>query len=151
LIEELQGKIAQLETAQAELVGKERLERELELARRCSRTSCPGYFLICPASPLLPATIFARQVGGFYDVITLDQDHFGLIIADVSDKGMPAALYMALTRSLLLAEALPYLAFGGLDECQPPLLELGQSQQFVSVFYGVANRQTLHLVYARRA
>ncbi|MEJ1644179.1 SpoIIE family protein phosphatase, partial [Escherichia coli] len=48
----------------------------------------------------------ARHVGGdFYDVILLDADAVGLVIGDVSDKGMPSALYMALTRSLIFAEA----------------------------------------------
>ena len=42
---------------------------------------------------------------GTYDVILLDADRFGVVVADVSDKGMPAALFMTLTRSLLLAEA----------------------------------------------
>ena len=54
----------------------------------------------------------ARQVGGdFYDVIELAGGRFGIVVADVSDKGMPAAFYMALTRSLLLAED----PFGGLE------------------------------------
>ena len=48
----------------------------------------------------------ARQVGGdFYDVFRLDENRVGVVIADVSDKGMPAALFMALTRSLVRAEA----------------------------------------------
>jgi len=56
----------------------------------------PGYAFAALNQP-------ARQVGGdFYDVILLDAGRFGIVIGDVSDKGMPAALYMALTRSLLL-------------------------------------------------
>jgi len=151
LIEELQGKITQLEAAQAELVGKERLERELELARQVQQNVLPRVFPDLPGFTFAAQNEPARQVGGdFYDVITLDADHFGLIIADVSDKGMPAALYMALTRSLILAEARRSTSpLEVLKNVNRLLLELGQSHQFVSVFYGVVNRRTRQLVYAR--
>ncbi len=151
LIEELRGKIAQLEAAQAELVGKERLERELELARQVQQNVLPRVFPDLPGFTFAAQNEPAREVGGdFYDVITLDPDHFGLIIADVSDKGMPAALYMALTRSLILAEARRSTSpLEVLKNVNRLLLELGQSHQFVSVFYGVVNRQTCQLVYAR--
>ena len=151
LIEELQGKIEQLEAAQAELVGKERLERELELARQVQQNVIPKVFPDLPGFTFAARNEPAMQVGGdFYDVITLDQDHFGLIIADVSDKGMPAALYMALTRSLLFAEARRTNSpLEVLKNVNRLLQELGQFHQFVSVFYGVVNRQTRQMVYAR--
>jgi sigma-B regulation protein RsbU (phosphoserine phosphatase) len=151
LIEELQAKIAQLEAAQAELLIKERLEHELDLARQVQQNVLPKIFPALPGFHFAAHNEPARQVGGdFYDVIVLDDDHLGIIIADVSDKGMPAALYMALTRSLLLAEARRSTSPRAvLENVNRLLLELGQSQQFVSVFYGVVNRQTHQLVYAR--
>jgi sigma-B regulation protein RsbU (phosphoserine phosphatase) len=93
--------------------------------------------------------------GDFYDLFRLDDDHFGLAIADVSDKGMPAAVYMALTRSLLLAEARrdrsPCAVLSNVNRL---LLELGESgpgghPAFVSVFYGVVEASTRRLIYAR--
>ena len=61
----------------------------------------------------------------------------GLVIADVSDKGMPAALYMALARSLILAEsrqfASPAAVLGNVNQL---LRELGEQDMFVTVFYG---------------
>jgi sigma-B regulation protein RsbU (phosphoserine phosphatase) len=98
----------------------------------------------------------ARQVGGdFYDVITLnhtpDSNRVGLAIADVSDKGMPAALYMALTRSLLRAEAeRTFSPFQVLSNVNRLLLELGeQEDMFVTVFYAVLDCSTHRLTYAR--
>ena len=151
LIEELRGKIAQLEAAQAELVGKERLERELELARQVQQNVLPKVFPVLPGFTFAARNEPARQVGGdFYDVVVLDEDHFGMIVADVSDKGMPAALYMALTRSLLLAEARRSCSpLAVLTNVNHLLLELGQSSQYVSVFYGIVNRQNKQLTYAR--
>jgi sigma-B regulation protein RsbU (phosphoserine phosphatase) len=81
-------------------------------------------------------------------VFVLDADRFGVVIADVVDKGMPAALYMALTRSLLLAEARrersPAVV---LQRVHRLLLELTQPALFVTVFYGVLSARGL--TYAR--
>jgi sigma-B regulation protein RsbU (phosphoserine phosphatase) len=78
-----------------------------------------------------------------------------LAVADVSDKGMPAAVYMALTRSLLLAEARRDLSPRCvLDNVNRLLLELGApgpggKPAFVSVFYGVVEAAARQLTYAR--
>jgi sigma-B regulation protein RsbU (phosphoserine phosphatase) len=83
-------------------------------------------------------------------VILLDADRFGVVIADVSDKGMPAALYMALTRSLLLAEARrersPRKVLANVNRL---LMELGEPGMFVTVFYGVVEGAARRLTYAR--
>jgi serine phosphatase RsbU (regulator of sigma subunit) len=151
LIERLRRKIVQLETAQAELVQKERMEHELELARQVQQSVLPHVFPQVPGYTFAARSEPARQVGGdFYDVFVLDEDHVGLVIADVSDKGMPAALYMALARSLLLAEARrtrsPRAVLTSVNRL---LLQLGNARMFVSMFYGIIQASTRCLIYTR--
>jgi serine phosphatase RsbU (regulator of sigma subunit) len=145
LIEELQAKIAALEEAQHELAVKERMERELELARQVQQSFLPTAFPAVPGCRFAAHNEPARQVGGdFYDVIALGEGRVGLVIADVSDKGMPAALYMALSRSLIRAEAQrtgsPAAVLANVNRL---LLDLGEPDMFVSVFYGVLAGRTL--------
>jgi phosphoserine phosphatase RsbU/P len=84
---------ADLEAAQAQIIEKQTLERELQLAREIQESMLPR---------ALP------HLDGFdlFDVFPLGSDSLGLMIGDVSGKGVPAAMFMALTRSLLRAEAL---------------------------------------------
>jgi sigma-B regulation protein RsbU (phosphoserine phosphatase) len=93
----------------------------------------------------------ARSVGGdLYDVFWAGPGQIGLVIADVSGKGMPAALYMALTRSLLLAEARrersPRAVLLSVNQL---LRELGDPHMFVTVFYGLVDAASGRLTYAR--
>jgi sigma-B regulation protein RsbU (phosphoserine phosphatase) len=151
LIEQLREKIMQLEAAQAEIVAKERLEHELELARQVQQSVLPRTFPPLPGYTFAACNQPARQVGGdFYDIFTLDASRFGIVIADVSGKGMPAALYMALSRSLLLAEARrepsPREVLINVNRL---LRELGDPKMFVTVFYGVVDTAARRLCYAR--
>ena len=151
LVDELRLKITQLEAAQVELVKKERLERELELARQVQQSMLPCVFPDIPGYAFAACNESARQVGGdFYDLIALDEDHFGVVIGDVSDKGMPAALKSVLTRSLILAESHRVLSPRAvLFNVNRLLLELGEPSGFVSVFYGVVESATRQLTYTR--
>jgi serine phosphatase RsbU (regulator of sigma subunit) len=151
LVDQLQSKITQLEAAQAELARKERLEREFELARQVQQSMLPVTFPEVPGYQFVARNQPARQVGGdFYDVIALDAGHFGIVVADVSDKGMPAALYMALTRSLLHAEARRELSPKAvLTSVNRLLLELGDQPMFVTIFYGVADTVARRFTFAR--
>jgi serine phosphatase RsbU (regulator of sigma subunit) len=151
LIDSLRDKIEQLNAAQAELVKKERLERELELARQVQQRLLPHTFPLIPGFAFAARCEPARRVGGdFYDVILLDADRFGVVIADVSDKGMPAALFMALTRSLILAEARrEHSPCAVLTNVHRLLLELGEPDMFVTVFYGVVDVASRRLTYTR--
>ena len=151
LVAQLRAKIAALEAAQAELVIKERLERELELARRVQENLLPQVFPFVPGYQFATEYRPARFVGGdFYDVIDLGEGYIGLAIADVSDKGMPAALYMTLTRSLLRAEAYRDRSPRGvLTRLNQLLIELGKTAAFVTVFYAVLDTTTCELIYAR--
>jgi serine phosphatase RsbU (regulator of sigma subunit) len=85
---------------------RERIEQELRVARLIQQTLLPkhvpdleGYQLAAYYQP-------AREVGGdFYDFLELDEGHLGLVVGDVTDKGVPAAIVMATTRTMLRASA----------------------------------------------
>jgi phosphoserine phosphatase RsbU/P len=151
LVESLRQKIAALESAQAGLAEKERMAREMELARQVQQSVLPSMLPQVPGYCFAAYSEAARQVGGdFYDVIDLDADHFALAVADVSDKGMPAAMYMVLTRSLLVAQARrEHSPAQVLREVNQLLNELSTAGMFVTVFYAVINKQTGSMRYAR--
>jgi sigma-B regulation protein RsbU (phosphoserine phosphatase) len=127
------------------------MERELELARELQQSILPQRFPTLPGFALAAYSRPARQVAGdFYDVIPLGNGHAGLLIADVSDKGMPAALYMARAHSLIHAEAKrSHSPKRVLLNVHRQLLEMTRVDMFVTVFYAVldSNRGTLR--YAR--
>lgn len=151
LVESLREKIEALEAAQAELRKKERMERELELARQVQQSMLPRTFPEIAGYRFAARNEPARQVGGdFYDVIPLDEGRFGILIADVSDKGLSAALYMSLCRSLLRAEARRESSPRRvLESVNRLLLELGQQDMYVSLFYGVIERDSRRMAYTR--
>ena len=126
------------------------MERELELARQVQQSMLPHISRSCLATYFPRAMTPARQVGGdFYDMFVLDDDHFGIVMADVADKGMPAALYMALTRSLLLAEARrersPRITLNNVNRL---LLELGELNGLFQFLRG-GECSTHRLAYTR--
>lgn len=140
-----------LKAAQAQIVEKERLEQELRLAGQIQQSMLPQALPVLDGFRFDALMIPARTVGGdFYDFIPLDDDHLGIVVADVSDKGMPAAIFMALTRSLTRAVA----SRGGppvevLSTVNRQLLDMNESGMFVSVLYGILHRSTRQFVYAR--
>jgi sigma-B regulation protein RsbU (phosphoserine phosphatase) len=151
LIEQLRQKMAALEAAHEGLAQKERMERELELARGVQQRMLPRTFPQIPGYEFASHYRPAREVGGdFYDAFLLDDDHFAVAVGDVSDKGMPAALYMALTRSLLRAEGTrtrsPQATLARVNQL---LTELGERDMFVTVFYGIVERSSGLLTYCR--
>ena len=92
-----------------ETAGKERIAAELDLARDIQKGSLSMDFdAVTEGTGIrIFAQMFpAREVGGdFYDFFRIDEDHLGLVIADVSDKGVPAALFMMVSKALLRNEA----------------------------------------------
>ncbi len=141
----------ELQQAQAALVEKERMEHEMQLARDLQQSILPNKFPNLPGVEFAARSIPARQVGGdFYDIFALDKHRVGLVIADVSDKGMPAALYMALSRSLIRAEARRTSSPRDvLMNVHRLLLEINRSNMFVTVFYGVLNIDQRRLTFVR--
>ncbi|MEA3377505.1 MAG: SpoIIE family protein phosphatase [Chloroflexota bacterium] len=141
----------ELQEAQAGLLEKERLEHELEMARELQQSILPHAFPDLPRASCAARSRPARQVGGdFYDVIRLRGGRVGMVMADVSDKGMPAALYMALARSLIRAEATHHASPRQvLLSTHRLLLEMTEATMFVTVFYGVLDLEQRSLRYAR--
>jgi serine phosphatase RsbU (regulator of sigma subunit) len=135
---------------QEEMAERQRLERELQLAREIQRTFLPSQLPHMPGWELAVAWRAARQVAGdFYDVFELPGGRMGLVIADVADKGMPAALFMALTRTLMRAAALEEESpAGALARVNDLLVPDAQRGMFVTAIYAVLSLETSELAYA---
>jgi serine phosphatase RsbU (regulator of sigma subunit) len=85
---------------------RERIEQELRVARLIQQTLLPKHVPDLPGYQLAAYYQPAREVGGdFYDFLELDNGHLGLVVGDVTDKGVPAAIVMATTRTMLRASA----------------------------------------------
>jgi sigma-B regulation protein RsbU (phosphoserine phosphatase) len=149
---ELRQAYAELQAAEAELVRNERMQRDLELAAQVQRGLLPkelprqkGVSFAARARP-------AREIGGdFYDAFQLDDQHVGLLIADVSDKSIHAAIFMAIARALFHTEVRRTLSPREVvSAVHHLLLEVSsEDNQFVTAFYGVLHLGTRHMTYVR--
>ncbi len=85
-----------------EALEKQKLEEDLEIARDIQRNLLPHKIPQFKNFDVVANTVFSKQVGGdYYDVITLDENHFCIAVADVSGKGVSAALMMANLQAFL--------------------------------------------------
>src|SRR3712207_1764841 len=102
----VQQQVAELQAAQAQIVEKQMLEQELRMAYEIQVSILPRTFPCLIGYDFAARMAPARAVGGdFFDFIHLDDGRLGIAIGDVTDKGMPAAIFMAQTHALLRAEA----------------------------------------------
>jgi sigma-B regulation protein RsbU (phosphoserine phosphatase) len=149
---ELRQAYRELQAAQAELVEKKRLERELEIAAEVQRSILPTRFPDVPGFSFAARARPARQVGGdFYDVRLVTEDKLGVLTADVSGKSIHAAIFMAVTRGLFLTEARhsesPGKVIGRVHDL---LMEIaGVDGMFVTAFYAVIGTENGLMRYAR--
>jgi serine phosphatase RsbU (regulator of sigma subunit) len=141
----------ELQEAQAQIIEKAILDRELAFARRIQQSILPAY------KPELEGFEFgmlmtpSRMVGGdFFDFVPLADGKVGIAVADVTDKGVPAAIFMAVARSLVRAEASRNLApVDVLRRVNTLLLEMNTEGLFVTLLYGVLNPKTREFHYVR--
>lgn len=140
-----------LQAAQAQIIEKETLERELELAREIQGRMLPRALPQMAGFDFDARMVPAQLVGGdFFDFIPLGPETIGLVVADVCGKGVAAALHMALTRSLLRAEAgRAETARAALQSVNRHLLDMSDAGMFVTVLYGVLDRATRAFDYVR--
>jgi len=126
----------------------QRLQQALQLARDIQIGLLPKKFPAFPdiqAIDIFAQTIPALEVGGdFYDFFLLDGDRLCFIIGDVSDKGVPAALFMAVARTAfkISAMATPDSICSTLAAVNRFLVESNESQMFVTAFAGILDLRT---------
>jgi len=131
---------------------KERIESELKIASEIQMGILPKKFPPFPDRTEFDifATIKpAKEIGGdFYDFFFIDQNLLCFVIADVSGKGIPAALFMAVTRTFIKAIATPGIAPGELlTKVNEELCIGNDSNMFVTIFCGILDTKTGEILY----
>ena len=143
--------VAQLVRRQeAEARSRERIEQELRVATMIQQNYLPRELPDLPGWDVSAYYRPAREVGGdFYDFIELPEDRIGIVIGDVTDKGVPAAMVMAATRSVLRASAQrvvsPGEVLGRVNDLMCPDMP---AKMFVTCLYGVLEPGTGRFTFA---
>ena len=126
------------------------LQNELNIASQMQQSILPTQFPRGPDFQVYASMTPARNVGGdFYDIVHLEDNRIGVAIADVSDKGVPAALYMMSSRTLLKGAAIGCESPSQvLDEVNSLLQDDSDTGMFVTLFYGIYDPATNEFTYA---
>lgn len=128
----------------------QKVTQELQLAGRIQASFLPNKFPNIPGWQLAVTLLPARETSGdFFDVIELGDNRLGILIADVTDKGVGPALYMALSRTLIRTYAVEYDADPEVIfyAANQRLLQDSRANLFVTAFYGVLDPETGTLTY----
>ena len=144
MVSELNEYIRNLSRVTAE---KERIGAELDVARHIQASMLPCIF---PAFPerhefdIYASMTPAKEVGGdFYDFFLVDDDHLAIVMADVSGKGVPAALFMMISKTLLKSAAQSGLSPKAvLEKVNNQLCENNDAEMFVTVWLGILEIST---------
>ncbi len=126
------------------------IQKELDVARKMQQSILPTVFPEGPQYQVFGSMEPAREVGGdFFDIMSLDKGRIGVAIADVSGKGVPAALFMMSCRTLLKGAAIGAPGPGAvLREVNELLNQDNEAQMFVTVLYAIFDPENGEFVYA---
>ena len=129
---------------------RDHLERELQVAHDVQASLLPRELPDIPGFRLAADWRSARQVAGdFYDIFPLHEGRWGIVIGDVSDKGAPAALYMAMARSLIRTSAVRHHGPANtLMQVNETIYAQCSYTMFVTMVYGVLDPAARTLTYA---
>jgi sigma-B regulation protein RsbU (phosphoserine phosphatase) len=130
---------------------KKRLEEEMRLAREIQMSLLPRGPLLIPGIAISALCVPAREVGGdYYDILPLPDGRYGLLIADVSGKGMSAALYMAELKGLILSLSQIHRSPRDLLIAANRLISMHlDSRSFITMTYAVIDPAAGVMTYAR--
>jgi serine phosphatase RsbU (regulator of sigma subunit) len=130
---------------------REELQSEFLIAQRAQREMLPSEAPLIPGFSLAASCTPAREVGGdLYDFLPLSRGRLAIAVADVSGKGVPAALYMTLTKGLLAATTQDDLRLSSiLEQVNTHLCTVGQRKTFVTMALGILDPSTRTLEYGR--
>ena len=145
--------ISYLRSFMAITAEKERIGAELNVATQIQADMLPRIFPAFPERPefdIYASMTPAKEVGGdFYDFFLVDDDHLAMVIADVSGKGVPAALFMVIAKTLLKNAAQTGLSPGAvLEKVNNQLCENNEAEMFVTVWLGIYEISTGKLTAA---
>ncbi len=130
-------------------VEKGRMERELQMARDIQQGLLPSQMPAAVGYEITARWRAAREVAGdFYDAFTLADGSLGVVIADVSDKGAPAAMFMAVARTMIRSHAHSGISpVDTLARTNDLILQDADSGMFVTVYHSIfnPNGKTIHV------
>jgi len=141
---------SKLNNAQKDLLEKERISRELEIAREIQTNILPREYPKSDSFEFSGAYRSARAVGGdYYDFIDISKNHLGFLVADVSGKSLPGMLVMLLTRDIILRYAHTTSSPAVLlSRVNRELMSSIKQGMFVTMLYGILEKQTGQVEFA---
>ena len=135
---------SKLNSAQLERIERERINRELEIAREIQQSILPKGYPSADSFEIAGTYRSAREVGGdYYDFIEYDDEHLGVLVADVSGKSLPGMLVMLLTRDIVKKLARqPRQPAELLTEVNAELCSSIHKGMFVTMFFGILHKSS---------
>lgn len=144
--EDLQEQMEEIRRTTAE---KERMQKELEIAKSIQQSFLPDRVPEIKGIEIAASNIPAKEVGGdFYDFIPIAKNKLGISIADVSGKGIPAALFMALSRTLIQASTTGNQnVANAIKQANELIFSDSKSGMFVTLFYAILDSEKMFIKY----
>jgi serine phosphatase RsbU (regulator of sigma subunit) len=142
--------LVSLQNIQSE-VERERISRELEIGQEVQNQLLPSYDVELPDFEFATAYLPAKEVGGdYYDFIKIDDDHIGIVIGDVSGKGLPAAIYMTFTKGIMQANIESGLSPSqALKKANKLIYQTIGRETFISMIFAILDIKNHELLFSR--
>jgi len=139
-----------LQNIQSE-VERERISREMEIGQEVQEQLLPGYMADIPGYEISTGYAPAMEVGGdYYDLIEIDDDNIGIVIGDVSGKGLPAAIYMTFTKGIIQANAMRGLSPAEtLSRANRLIYRNIARESFITMIYAILNVREKTITFTR--